>query len=171
MKSLTLTFRKATPEDANLLEELINSSYRGDSARVGWTHESDLVGGLRTDAKELISMIGVPGESFLLAFSGDDLVGCVHLKDDGQGLYFGMLSVRPALQNARIGSALLNEIESRARREDKNFIRLSVIHLRRELIAYYERKGFRLTGRSESFPEKYPAKIPGLLLVEMKKTL
>ncbi len=166
-----MTFRKALPGDARELEALINSAYRGDSARAGWTHEADLVNGLRITLTELNEMIVSAREYYLLVYSEKGLSGCVHLTDSGDILEVGMLTVRPDLQGKKIGSALFIEIERLARKSGKIYIRLSVIHLRVELISYYERKGFILTGNSEPFPEKYPAKLPGLKLLEMKKTL
>lgn len=167
----SLTFRYAIQSDTPALFSLINSAYRGDIARKGWTHEADLVGGLRTTEEELGKIIRNPGESYLLVLSGEEIVGCVHLKDENETLYFGMLSILPDWQNRKVGASLMQEIENIGRKTNKRFIRLVVIHARSELISYYERKGFVLTGTSEEFPSQYPAKIPGLLLLEMKKTL
>ncbi len=167
----SLTFRYAIQSDTPALFSLINSAYRGDTARGGWTHEADLVDGLRITEEELGKIIDTRDESYLLAFSGDDILGCVHLRDENEDLYFGMLAIRPDWQNKKIGSALMQEIENIGRQKKKAAIRLVVIDVRKELISYYERKGFVLTGRSEEFPSQYPAKIPGLLLLEMKKTL
>lgn len=171
MKSSDLSFRKANSQDPDALTQLINSAYRGSSAKEGWTHEADLVDGLRTTPAELSAIIGNSGEFFLLAFLGNNLVGSVHIKDEKDRYYFGMLAVKPNLQNQKIGAGLMAEVERLARNEKKNFIRISVIHLRKELISYYERKGFVLTGENTPFPPQYPAKIPGLLLLEMRKTL
>lgn len=169
MKSLT--FRNAIRSDTSELFGLINSAYRGDSARHGWTHEADLVGGLRTTVEELNTIIKTPGQSYLLVFSGDVMAGCVHLTVEENCLFVGMLAISPLMQNQKIGSALLGEVDRMASEAGKKFVRLSVIHVRNELISYYERKGFVLTGISEEFPSQYPSKIPGLLLLEMKKTL
>jgi N-acetylglutamate synthase-like GNAT family acetyltransferase len=171
MKSLTLTFRKAQLSDASQVEALINSAYRGDSARIGWTYESDLVDGARITLSELEAIISSSGEYYILVFSEEGLSGCVHLSESGEVLEIGMLTVRPDLQARKIGSSLFLEIERLAKVKGFKQLKLSVIHLRKELIAYYERKGFVLTGESGPFPEKYPAKLPGLMLLGMRKTL
>jgi ribosomal protein S18 acetylase RimI-like enzyme len=171
MHRLSFTFRRARAEDIEELYSLINSAYRGDSARRGWTHEADLVGGLRTTPDELKEIIARPNEFFLLAYSQEKLLGSMHYRDEGEGVYFGMLAVRPELQNRTVGTRLMAEGERIAIEDGKKFIRFVVIHVRKELIAYYESKGFQLTGKSEPFPVQYPAMMPGLLLVEMKKTL
>lgn len=162
-----LTFRYAIQSDTPALFSLINSAYRGDSARGGWTHEADLVGGLRTTMDELSETFG----SYLLVLSGGVISGCVHLTEQKNCLFVGMLAISPEKQNQKLGSSLLSEIDRIARAKGKKFVKLSVIHVRAELISYYERKGFTLTGGSEEFPSQYPAKIPGLLLLEMQKTL
>lgn len=159
------------PGDALSLSNLINSSYRGDSARIGWTHEAELVDGLRITPEEIEAIINTTGDFFLISESEGELMGTVHVKNEGLGMYFGMLAVRPDRQNKKTGSGLIEEVTRLAREQSKQFIRISVIHLRKELVSYYERKGFVVTGNSEPFPEKYPAKIPGLRLIEMKKTL
>ena len=169
MKSLS--FRNAIQSDTPALFSLINSAYRGDSARGGWTHEADLVGGLRVTEDEIRTIIRAAGQCFHMALSGEEIVGCVHLQYADQELRINMLTIHPERQNQRIGAALFSEIERLARTAGKKYLWLAVIHVRKELISYYERKGFILTGESEAFPSQYPAKIPGLLLLEMKKTL
>lgn len=171
MSDNLLPMRKANSADINNLYELINSSYRGDSARGGWTHEADLVDGFRISPSELEVIISSTSEYFLILESHGLLLGAVHVKDEEEGLYFGMLAVRPDRQNEKIGARLIEEINRIGREEDKKYIRISVLHVRKELIEYYMRKGFIPTGVSEEFPEKYPAKITGLRLLEMKKTL
>ena len=166
-----LTYRYAIQSDTPALFSLINSAYRGDSARGGWTHEADLVDGLRVTIPELETIISTPDQYFLLVFSAKDLVGCVHLIFVADEVQINMLTIHPEWQNKKIGAGLFGEIERLARQDQKAFLRLSVIHTRKELISYYERKGFVLTGEKEEFPSQYPAKIQGLLLLEMKKTL
>ncbi|MES2527796.1 MAG: GNAT family N-acetyltransferase [Bdellovibrionota bacterium] len=166
-----ISFRNADINDVNFLFTFLNAAYRGDTARQGWTFESDLVGGLRITPEEIADSIEKAKESFLLAVSGNKIVGCVQLVDEGDELYFGMIAVDPKMQNQKIGAKILEEIDRIARSQKKVRVRLVVIHTRAELIAYYERRGFHSTGMSEAFPSEYPAKIPGLLLMEMKKTL
>lgn len=166
-----LSFRKATEKDIPELDRFINSAYRGESARAGWTNESDLVDGLRTTPTALKAIISQSQEEFLLAYSQNELVASVYLRNEERSLFFGMIAVMPSKQGQGIGSKVLMEIDRIARERGKGSVRMDVIHLRAELIAYYVRKGFSLTGASEEFPAEYPAKVPGLKLVEMKKTL
>ncbi len=168
---LPLTFRKALSQDADVLFELINSAYRGDSARVGWTYESDLVGGLRITPEEIHTIIISTSDWFFLALNEDKIVASIYVRDEGDCNYIGVLAVKPDLQNKSIGSRLMTAVENLSRENGKKEIRAVVLHPRKELIAYYIRKGFYLTGESEDFPPQYPAKVAGLKLLEIKMTL
>lgn len=171
-----LTFRLATHQDVEAAVALINSAYRGDSSRAGWTTEADILGGQRTDPDTLRSLLDAPGQRLLLAEDEGRLVGAVHLADEDDGsLYFGMLTVRPDTQASGVGKALLAEIGQVAHRQGAWRIRMTVIHLRTELMAYYERRGFARTGRVVPFPMHDPKygepKVPHIELIEMAKLL
>ncbi len=168
---LPLTFRKAVIQDAEVLTNLINSAYRGDSARLGWTHEADLVGGLRTTVEEIRKIIEASGEFLLLAEGDNQIMASILVRDEGDCYYIGMLAVKPGHHNHRIGGRIMSEVERLGKETGKKEIRGVVLHPRKELIAYYIRKGFYLTGHSEDFPSQYPAKVEGLKLLEIKKTL
>jgi ribosomal protein S18 acetylase RimI-like enzyme len=148
-----ITFRKATVHDSQDISALVNSAYRGESSKVGWTTEADLLGGQRTDPAKISEIISTPESQIILAFRDGDLVGCIYLNLEKTTLYFGMLTVKPNLQNLGIGKLLLNKMEDIARELHCKSIRMTVISSRKELIAYYERRGFVWTGKVEPFPE------------------
>ena len=140
--------RAARAEDVDAVVALVESAYRGDSSRVGWTTEADLLDGQRTDAEEVRSAL----PSLLLAVEGDDLLGCCVLAEkDGAG-YFGMFAVRPALQGGGVGSALLTAAEDRARSHGLPAVEMTVLSTRSELLAYYRRRGYADTGQTRPFP-------------------
>jgi len=149
-----LDFREAGPGDVPALHRLIESAYRGDSARRGWSHEADLLDGQRTDVEELSGIIADPKQAMLLTHDGDRLVGCVRLVDEGDGVaYLGMLSIDPSLQAGGLGRRLMAEAETVARdRFGADRMRMTVIKARGELIAWYARRGYALTGAEEPFP-------------------
>ena len=151
-----ITFRTATPTDALALSQLVNSAYRGDSSKKGWTTEADLLGGQRTDAEKILEMIQDPCSRIELAMENDQILGCVYLKQENETLYFGMLTVNPDLQAKGIGKLLLNHLETVARHLKCHTIRMTVISVRTELIAFYERRGYQFTGKTEPFPENDP---------------
>ncbi len=151
---IDLAFRVAGPGDVPALHGLIESAYRGESARQGWSHEADILDGQRTDAGELSGIIDDPAQQMLMAYDGDRLVGCVRLVDEGEGVvYLGMLSIEPRLQAGGLGRRLMVEAEDAARTHfGATRMRMTVIKSRYELIAWYERRGYGLTGAEEPFP-------------------
>jgi len=149
--------RVATVADIPALHALIESAYRGDSAKRGWTHEADLLGGQRTDREALAEIVADPKQALLVGKRHGAPIGCVLVKDlglrnDGRIAYLGMLTVRPDLQAAGLGRALLAAAEAHARNIDAEIMEMTVIKRRPELIAWYERRGYALTGREEPFP-------------------
>ncbi|KAF1711175.1 GNAT family N-acetyltransferase [Pseudoxanthomonas kalamensis DSM 18571] len=149
----TPEFRVATVADIPALVELVTSAYRGEVSRQGWTTEADLLDGQRIDPDVLRHDIERPRSRVLLAERDGELLACAHIADeDGVG-YFGMFSVRPDLQGAGLGKALLAESERIAGREwSLSRMRMTVIDVREELIAYYQRRGYRRTGITKPFP-------------------
>ena len=155
-----LRFRDAAPADVPALVELVTSAYRGDASRQGWTTEADLLDGNRIDPDVLLHDIERPQSRVLLAerpsaspIQPDVLLACAHVSDEDGAGYFGMFSVRPGLQGAGVGKALLAEAERVARDEwNLPVMRMTVIDLRDELIAFYERRGYRRTGIKKPFP-------------------
>lgn len=148
------TFRPAAPQDVPALRRLIESAYRGDAARAGWTHEADLLGGQRTDEAELRDILADAGRVILLAEVDGALTGCVQVADQGEGLaYLGLLTVDPTRQAGGLGRLLIEAAEAEARsRFAAARMEMTVIRQRGELIAWYERRGYALTGETRPFP-------------------
>jgi GNAT superfamily N-acetyltransferase len=172
-----MAVRRATPADIARLHALVESAYRGDSAKRGWTHEADLLGGQRTDPQALAEMIGDPANAILLASSGDDLVGCVAVSKKPAGrAYLGLLTVDPTRQAGGLGKVLLHAAEAHAKDHfGATRMEMTVIKQRGELIAYYERRGYANTGREAPFPLDDPRfgipKTRDLVFVVLEKPL
>jgi GNAT superfamily N-acetyltransferase len=151
-----ISLRTAGPRDAAALALLVNSAYRGDSSRVGWTTEADLLGGQRTDLGEITRLIEADGSRLLLAIQATEIIGSVHLhRIDETTAYLGMLVIKPVLQGQGLGSRLMQAAETWVRREwNARRAEMQVITLREELIAYYERRGYRYTGEIRPFPSE-----------------
>lgn len=148
-----LRFRLAEPEDVVDIVALVNSAYRGDGSRRGWTTEADLLGGQRTDAREVGPQVTGPGSVMLLCHRGSELIGCVHLQRGEGRAYLGMLAVRPHLQGAGVGKHFMEAAERFIREQWRlGLVEMTVISTRDELIAYYLRRGYRLTGEKRPFP-------------------
>ncbi|HRI61770.1 MAG TPA: GNAT family N-acetyltransferase [Saprospiraceae bacterium] len=143
----------STPSDIPQLLPLINSAFRGDNARQGWTHEADLIQGTqRTDESTLCAMMQI-ADAVLLKYCNDagDIEGCVYLHKKERGLYLGMLTVEPGLQGSGIGKKLLAAAEEYAREQGMQYIYMTVFSVREELIDWYERHGYRRTGETKPY--------------------
>jgi GNAT superfamily N-acetyltransferase len=154
---LPLPLRRAIGADAAAIAALVNSAYRGDSSRAGWTTEADLLGGQRTDAEAVAAIIAAPDDVVLVhegALTGAEAVQCcVHLERTDAGCYLGMLTVRPTLQAGGVGRRLLASAEAWAAEHwGSARVYMTVIAQRPELIAWYERRGYARTGERQPFP-------------------
>jgi ribosomal protein S18 acetylase RimI-like enzyme len=166
---------KATTADASELDRLINSAYRGETSRQGWTTEADLLDGTRTDAAAIKELIETPGTIILKFVEEDEIIGCVELKNQSGKLYLGMLTVKPTLQGKGIGKQLLIAAEAEAAKQNCTSIFMTVISVRKELIDWYMRNGYHLTGERKPFAFNDPRfgqpKMKLEFLVLEKKTI
>jgi ribosomal protein S18 acetylase RimI-like enzyme len=148
-----LTTRPATAADAPALVALVNSAYRGDSSRAGWTTEADLLDGQRIDVGTVIETIATRGNVILLHEQDHILVACVLIERTGEDCYVGMLTVRPTAQGTGLGHRLLEAAERWAIEQwSSRSMHMTVIKQRLELIAWYERRGYSRTGERKPFP-------------------
>jgi predicted N-acetyltransferase YhbS len=173
----SLAFRSATAADIKGIVSLVNSAYRGDSSRAGWTTEADILGGQRTDAEEISRLVAEADSVILLCLRDGELIGSVHLERvDAATAYIGMLVIKPVLQGQGLGRRLMTEAERFAGTAwDASRMRMQVISLRGELISYYERRGYRRTGETVPFPASDPKfglpKVEGLMFEVLEKFL
>jgi ribosomal protein S18 acetylase RimI-like enzyme len=148
-----LAIREAVTADAAALAALVNSAYRGASSKAGWTTEADLLDGQRTDVERLVETIAAPGNVILVNEQGGVLFGCVHLERTDEACYLGMLTIRPTCQGSGLGRQLLEAAERWAVEHwSSRSMHMTGIVQRTELIAWYERRGYRRTGERKPFP-------------------
>ncbi|MBW5483803.1 GNAT family N-acetyltransferase [Streptomyces bambusae] len=148
-----LTFRPAGEADVPALVALVESAYRGEGSRAGWTTEADYLDGQRTDEQGVREIVAAPDSLLLVVEREGGIVACCHLEHRGEYTYFGMFAVRPHLQGAGLGREILAEAERRAREVwGAREMHMTVVNVREELIAYYVRRGYRRTGRLSPFP-------------------
>ena len=173
--------RRASADDADAIVALAHSAYRGDSSRAGWTTEADLLDGGRTDAAMVRELIVAEG-SVILVIDDDDaaaepgtLLACCHLERRPDSAYLGLFAVRPGMQGRGVGTALLTAAEALAQEWGVHRLELTVLNHRPELLAWYERLGFAMTGETVPFPygdERYGVpRRPDLVLQGMAKPL
>ena len=145
----------AVKDDIQELVPLINSAYRGEASKKGWTTEADLLEGeLRTDISTLTHLLNNPNAAMLKYTNPDGSIsGCVFLEKKDRGLYLGMLTVSPLQQANGIGKQLLLASELYAKENNYPCIFMNVIPQRVELTAWYERHGYHKTGETNPFPD------------------
>ena len=148
-----LVFRDATDADVDSIVALVESAYRGDSSRAGWTTEADILEGQRTDPEGVLQVVKSPDSRLLTVERDGRIVACCQLEHRGTYAYFGMFAVSPELQGAGLGKVIIAEAERQARATwGVTEMHMTVISVRNDLIAWYERRGYRRTGRMTPFP-------------------
>lgn len=166
----TIGMRIAAAGDVPALHALVEKAYRGDTARQGWTHEADLLNDTRTSAAELAQTVADSASRVLVACADERLIGTVTITALGGALaYMSMLCVDPDLQAGGIGRRLITEAEALAARDfGARTMEMTVIDRRGELIAFYQRCGYALTGETRPFA---PAVDGRFALVVLEKTI
>lgn len=147
------TFRTATAADAAPIASLVESAYRGDASRTGWTTEADFLHGRRTDVTEIETLLAGADGRFVLFERDEVILASCYIERQGKTCYFGMFSVHPPAQGSGIGRLVIEEVERIARDEWAcERVEMTVIDIRAELIAWYERRGYVRTGKTKPFP-------------------
>lgn len=177
MAGVPLTFRFAEPADVPAIVSLVESAYRGDASRAGWTTEADLLDGQRTDAAAVSSILSSENSVMLVAETAGRLAGCCKLEQQPAGtVFFGLFSVPPDQQGQGWGRSILAEAERLAREDwGARTMVMTVLAQRPDLIAWYERRGYRRTGETQPFPYENTRfgvpKRPDLSFVVLAKSL
>ena len=168
-----MNITKATSEDIPQLETLINSAYRGEESKKGWTTEADLLTGKRINVDGIKKIIDEPNAVILKCCKADNnLIGCVYLKKNDNKMYLGMLTVSPTLQAGGIGKKILKASEEYAVEKNCDMIEMRVVSIRHELIAWYQRHGYHNTGKIIPFPDDpLSTKTQPLEFIQMEKSL
>ncbi len=174
---------RATLADLPTVAALVNGAYRGETSREGWTTEADYIDGQRTSVDDLARDLASPGEPSLLLLHEAGraaplacvMVELVRRAEGGASGYIGMLTVDPALQAGGVGRMMLAAAQDEARRRGADRARMGVVSIRDSLIAWYQRRGYALTGESEPFPyddARFGApRRPDLMFVVLEKSL
>ena len=148
-----LSYRPATLDDLIQIEKLVNTAYRGETSRQGWTTEADLLDGQRTDKEALHDIINATDNIIILCHKANQLIGTVHLHCEQEICHFGMFTIQPSLQNLGIGKKFIAYAEKYARNTlGCTYMAMTVIDLRTELLQWYERRGYINTGKFAKFP-------------------
>ncbi len=174
-----LNFFKAELSDSETLSQLINSAYRGEVSRKGWTTEADILDGVRTTTAEIAKILQTPSEFILMGELNQEIVACVRCQRQTLAghptAHFGMIAVKPTLQNKGHGKDIIIAAEAMTKRQWRAVgFYMSVISIRTELIEFYERLGYERTGEYVDFPvnpDKWQPKVSGLNLQYLAKVI
>lgn len=167
--------REALPHEFADIVALVNRSYRPGVEPRGWTHESDLLAGVRTDLNQVMGLFSRPDSTLLVGVCDGQIVSCVHVQKFADHGYIGMLAVHPGVQGKGWGGHLLQSAEAYARDQlQACCVELTVIAQRGELVKFYLDRGYQLTGREEVFPldaNVGEPRRPDLKLLRLSKSL
>jgi ribosomal protein S18 acetylase RimI-like enzyme len=171
-----MTINQATSADIKELNKLVNSAYRGEESKKGWTTEAEILDGIRIDEATIEVLLSQTAVVILKCVDvKGKIIGTVCLEVKGDQLYLGMFAVSPEAQGNGIGKTLLNAAEKHAIENNCDRIVISVISTRKELISWYERHGYVATGGAIAFEEIEgrfgDPKVPAISLIEMEKML
>jgi ribosomal protein S18 acetylase RimI-like enzyme len=146
----------ADAADIPAIVKLMNAAYRGTGPDAGWNSEADFIEGDRTSEAGLRQELASTPESTLLVSrenASSPIQGCVSLEPiSAQTWYLGSLTVDPSLQNSGLGRKLLSAAEQYAIERGARTIQMKVVNVRDTVIAWYQRRGYRLTGETIPFP-------------------
>ncbi len=143
---------KATLDNVTEITNLVNSAYRGETSKKGWTTEANILEGTRITETELSETLSDTNNTILVYQENETIIGTVLLTNKKTELYLGMLTISPELQNAGLGKKLLQAAENFAHSLTLPKIVMTVITVRDELITWYQRNGYTDTGKREAFP-------------------
>jgi len=161
--------KTANQTHVDMIFSLVNRAYRGLSSQQGWTSESHLLTGLRIDREGISALLnqGV----ILIAYQTQAIVGTVYVECRKNEGYIGLLAVDPTIQATGIGKQLLSAAEQWIVAKGLNRAVMTVVGLRTELIAFYNRRGYQATGRVLPFDcGGLSQQVVPLTLVELEKT-
>lgn len=149
---------QANTGDAEYLCNLINVAYRGDE---GWTKETEIVSGKRVSVEGIKSLLVINNAHLLKATISNQLVACVCVEQKESQAYIGTFAVTPSFQNKGVGKRVLELAEEYAIKElGANELMMAVISQRDELMAFYERRGYKRTGNTKEYPAHLDFGVP-----------
>ena len=156
-----LSIRLAAAADVPTICRLVNAAYRGADGARGWTSEVDWVDGPRIRYDQVAGLLGAVDSWLLVGTLRGHVTACVHLQCTGTDAHLGMLAVAPNQQAVGLGSSLMRHAERCAQQVlAAQRMVISVLSQRSELIAFYERRGYRRTGAVAAYPVHLNVGVP-----------
>lgn len=168
--------REAAEDEFPEIVALTNRAYRHQGEGASWNAE-DMIRGERTSVLQLRDDLAAdPGGALLVWVEKGERLGHVRMSPAGPGVwYLGLLTVRTDRQDQGLGRRLLAAAEGWARARGAGRIRMTVVNVRETLIAWYQRRGYALTGETQPWPYDRPEigipTRPDLAFLVMEKAL
>lgn len=157
---MSVIIQLANTSQSEAIAALVNMAYRPDKYAKGWTHESDLVAGNRTSPEQVSKQMS-PNSPVLVALRGREVIACVQITQDGPDSWIGMLATHPSEQNSGIGKKMLIAAEAYAANHfSPERLKMTVLSSRPELLSFYQRRGYQLTGKVSQYPVDAGVGIP-----------
>jgi len=149
--------RWAREVEAGQIARIINAAFE---------IEREFRRGERTSVPEIRELI--ERRSLLVAERDGQLVGAVEVRVAGARGYFGMLAVDASSRRGGLGRALVEAAEEYCRGAGCTVMTMSTGEERAELIPYYEKMGYRVTGIEDSTTRAFKRVVR---VVKMEKRL
>ena len=147
-------------EDIDEINQLVNLSYRGTE---GWTRETEMVAGERSTPDEVSTYLSDPDAHLLVVKENNKIIACICVEQKKQDAYIGYFAVSPSYQGQGLGKQVLSKAEQYAANQlGLKTLRMVVISQRKELISFYERRGYRRTGEVAAYPVHLDVGIPSV---------
>ncbi len=164
--------QKAQTKHIHDLCELVNLAYRGD---LGWTKETHLIAGQRTTPEEVKRYLSNPDTHLFIVVNNDKIIASICIEAKKECAYFGFFAVHPSLQGSGLGKTILALAETFAIQTLKSKkLAMVVISQRKELISFYERRGYFKTKNIEAYPTHLNTGKPlksGLTITRLEKNI
>ena len=145
----------AVEADYPAIIDLANLAYRGTGPSASWNIEN-FIEGQRLNDSLLREDLAAKPDAYLLTYRDapdGPLLGTVWLDPGKDGVwYLGLLTIHPEQQKRKLGRTLLAAAEDFAKQRGARRIQMTVVNVRDILIAWYERRGYTLTGETRPFP-------------------
>ena len=145
----------ATQADFPAVVEMMNRAFRGRGDDASWSTEESYIEGTRTSEELLREETAAHADASLLLWRAPDstLLGCVWMQPEESDVwYLGSLTIVPREQKAGLGRRLLAAAEDWALARGAQEIKMTVVHVRAALLAWYARRGYAPTGEKRPFP-------------------
>ncbi|HTV58878.1 MAG TPA: GNAT family N-acetyltransferase [Verrucomicrobiae bacterium] len=135
--------RGAKAEDTGRIIQVVNEAFAVE----------DFIDGTRTDEGRFAEMTR-KGKFFVANVPDGRIVACIFAELRGERGYFGMLAVDPREQGNGLGRLMIEFAEHYCRERGCQWMDISVLTLRPELLPFYQKLGYAETRHEEFFPSR-----------------